>query len=54
MNLEDVIDRQSAMDDSLKALKYDLKNVVEDNERIKELLLAIADHHNINLSREDD
>ena len=41
------------MEESIKTMKTDLKSVIDDNEKIKELLFAIADHHKINVSTDE-
>ena len=51
--MEDVIDRQDVMEDTMKTMKHDLKSVIDDNEKIKELLFAIAEHHKINVSTDE-
>ena len=52
--IEDLIDRQDLMDESLTSLKTDLKGVVNETEKIKEILMAIANHYDISVANEDD
>ena len=52
--LQDVIDKQDQHDDSLAQLKSDVRAMAADNEKIKEILVRIAEHSGIRLEGEDD
>lgn len=54
VQLQDVLERQEIMDDNVQSVQRDMKELMKDNQRMKALLQAIAEHNNIDLVAEDD
>ena len=42
------------MEDNVQSVQRDMKELMKDNQRMKALLQAIAEHNNIDLVAEDD
>ena len=54
IELQDVLDRQSEMQESLSELRSQLKSVAKDNERMREMLAAMAEHNEVSIAPGDE
>ncbi len=54
LDLQDVLDRQATMQDNIKSLKGELKAVAGENTRMRELLAALVEHHNLSVAGDDE
>ena len=53
LGLSDVIDKQDLLEEAMKQVRGDVKTLVSENDKIKEMLLALVEKNDLSITEED-